>query len=62
MEKVAILGDGAWGTALAMVLVERGASVIQWAHSREVADAMNLHRENRRYLPGFPIPDGIVPH
>jgi glycerol-3-phosphate dehydrogenase (NAD(P)+) len=60
IEKVAILGDGAWGTALAMVLVERGASVIQWAHSVEVANEMNSHRENRRYLPGFPIPDGIT--
>lgn len=60
IEKVAILGDGAWGTALAMVLAERGASVIQWAHSQEVASDMNSHRENRRYLPGFPIPEGIT--
>ncbi len=60
MEKVAILGDGAWGSALATVLVERGASVIQWAHSEQVAEQMNLHRENRRYLPGFPIPEGIT--
>ncbi len=29
MERVAVLGDGAWGTALSMVLVERGAAVIQ---------------------------------
>jgi glycerol-3-phosphate dehydrogenase (NAD(P)+) len=60
MEKVAILGDGAWGTALAMVLVERGASVIQWAHSPDVAKEMSLGRENRRYLPGYTIPEGIT--
>jgi len=60
MEKVAILGDGAWGSALAMVLVERGARVIQWAHSHEVATEMNRLRENRRYLPGHRIPDGVT--
>ncbi len=60
MEKVAVLGDGAWGSALATVLVERGASVIQWAHSQQVAEEMNTFRENRRYLPGFPIPEGIT--
>lgn len=60
MEKVAVLGDGAWGTALAMVLVERGASVIQWAHSPEVAAEMSATRENRRYLPGYTIPEGVT--
>lgn len=60
MEKVAILGDGAWGTALAMVLVERGASVIQWAHSAERAAEIQSGRENRRYLPGHRLPDGIT--
>ena len=60
IEKVAILGDGAWGSALAMVLVERGASVIQWAHSETVADEMIRHRENRKYLPGYPIPEGVT--
>jgi glycerol-3-phosphate dehydrogenase (NAD(P)+) len=60
MEKVAVLGDGAWGTALSMVLVEHGASVIQWAHSEAVAEEMQAHRENRRYLPGFPIPEGVT--
>ena len=60
MEKVAILGDGAWGSALAMVLVERGASVIQWAHSEDVAAEMNQRRENSRYLPGHAIPEGVT--
>jgi len=60
MEKVAILGDGAWGTALGMVLCERGASVIQWAHSPQVAEVLERTRENSRYLPGVPIPDGVT--
>lgn len=60
MENVAVLGDGAWGTALSMVLAERGASVIQWAHSRQVAEVMQGTRENRRYLPGFKLPDAVA--
>lgn len=60
IEKVAVLGDGAWGTALAMVLVERGASVIQWSHSPDVAEEMQSTRENHKYLPGYTIPDGVT--
>ncbi len=59
MEKVVILGDGAWGTALALVLVERGASVVLWSHSPEQGRAMQRERLNRRYLPGVPIPPEV---
>jgi len=60
MENVAVLGDGAWGTALAMVLSERGASVIQWSVSPERALTMQTSRGNRKYLPGYLMPDGIT--
>ena len=60
MENVAVLGDGAWGTALAMVLVERGASVIQWSVSPERALEMQTSRANRKYLPGYLMPDGVT--
>jgi glycerol-3-phosphate dehydrogenase (NAD(P)+) len=60
MENVAVLGDGAWGTALAMVLVERGASVIQWSWSAERARDMQATRTNRKYLPGYRMPDAVT--
>ncbi len=60
MENVAVLGDGAWGTALAMVLAERGASVIQWSYSSERALEMQTSRTNRKYLPGYRMPDGVT--
>jgi len=60
IEKVAVLGDGAWGTALAMVLVERGASVIQWSYLPDVAEKMQSTRENHKYLPGYTIPEGVT--
>ncbi len=60
IEKVAILGDGAWGTALASVLAERGASVIQWSRSAELAREMQATRENSKYLPGLKLPRGVT--
>jgi glycerol-3-phosphate dehydrogenase (NAD(P)+) len=60
MENVAVLGDGAWGTALALVLAERGASVIQWSYSPERALEMQTSRANRKYLPGYRMPDGVT--
>jgi glycerol-3-phosphate dehydrogenase (NAD(P)+) len=60
MERVAVLGDGAWGTALSMVLVERGAAVIQWSWSAERALELQTSRMNRKYLPGYKMPDGVT--
>ena len=60
MERVAVLGDGAWGTALSMVLVERGAAVIQWSWSAERALELQTSRQNRKYLPGYKMPDGVA--
>lgn len=60
MEKVAILGDGAWGTALASVLAERGASVIQWSRDPDRAREMQSTRENSRYLPGLKLQRGVT--
>jgi glycerol-3-phosphate dehydrogenase (NAD(P)+) len=60
MEKVAVLGDGAWGTALAMVMAERGAGVIQWSVSQEYAEEMQRSRGNPRFLPDVRLPDGVL--
>ena len=60
MENVAVIGDGAWGTALGMVLVERGASVTQWSVSPEYAQLMQRTRSNPRYLPGVRLPSGLT--
>ena len=60
MERVAVLGDGAWGTALSMVLVERGAAVIQWSWSEQRALELQTSRMNRKYLPAYKMPDGVA--
>jgi glycerol-3-phosphate dehydrogenase (NAD(P)+) len=56
---IAVLGAGAWGTALAIRLAGHGA-VGLWTRSAEHARAMVRDGENSRYLPGFPLPAGLV--
>ncbi|MGH7297056.1 MAG: NAD(P)H-dependent glycerol-3-phosphate dehydrogenase [Polyangiaceae bacterium] len=54
--KVAVLGAGAWGTALAKVLADKGDEVRLWSRRRDLCDAVNASRENARYLPGATLP------
>ena len=61
MSKIAVIGTGAWGTALALSLSRRGGhEMTLLARSREVSGAINRDRENRAFLPGFPLPPNIT--
>jgi glycerol-3-phosphate dehydrogenase (NAD(P)+) len=58
--KVAVLGAGAWGTALANLLAEKEEGpVVLWSRRRELSDALNTSRENARYLPGVALPGNL---
>jgi glycerol-3-phosphate dehydrogenase (NAD(P)+) len=60
MSRIAILGSGAWGTAIALSLHRRGGHELTlWAHSDEIARQIVDAGENRLFLPGFPIPEGL---
>ncbi len=56
MTKVAVLGSGAFGTALAKVLADQGNATQLWTRRSELAEAINGTRTNERYLPGIPLP------
>src|SRR5471032_2656499 len=57
--KVAVLGAGAWGTAVALSLATRH-DVVLWGRNRAVMQDMADARDNRAYLPGFPFPDRLT--
>ena len=57
MSRIAVLGAGAWGTALAVSLARRGGHDLSlWAHSPAHAEELADTGENLRYLPGFILP------
>ncbi len=56
---VAILGAGAWGTALAIALSPRHA-VTLWTRDRAALEALRTERRNERYLPGHSIPANVA--
>ncbi len=56
---ITILGAGAWGTALAISLAASHA-VVLWGREPEGMREAQKRRENRAYLPGFTLPDGLV--
>lgn len=55
----AVVGAGAWGTTLALLLAQRGP-VTLLARDGAHADALIRGRENRRYLPGVPLPEDVL--
>ena len=57
--KIAVVGGGSWGTALAWLLAERGHRIALWAYEAEVVSAINKRRENPAYLPGVSLPDTL---
>jgi len=58
-EKIGVIGAGAWGTALAMLLAEKGHDVTLWMYEKDLAGETERTRENRAYLPGFTLPASI---
>ena len=57
--RIAVLGAGAWGTAVAIHLARRH-QVTLWARDAALCKAMRAARENRRYLPGLPLPPELA--
>jgi glycerol-3-phosphate dehydrogenase (NAD(P)+) len=58
-ETIGVIGAGAWGTALAMLLADSGHAVTLWMYEKDLAAETERTRENRVYLPGFSLPASV---
>jgi len=62
-ENISIIGDGAMGTVMAMLLCEKKdtvASVRMWGYDSEQLKQIEQTRENKKFLPGYKLPDALV--
>ncbi len=57
--KIAVLGGGAWGTALAMTMIRAGHQPTLWARDRSTVESINKQHENTRYLPEIRLDDRL---
>ncbi|HTO54871.1 MAG TPA: NAD(P)H-dependent glycerol-3-phosphate dehydrogenase [Myxococcota bacterium] len=57
--RAAVLGAGSFGTCLAILLAQRGFQIDLWARDPHVADAIERHRRNPRYLTDFVLPRNV---
>jgi glycerol-3-phosphate dehydrogenase (NAD(P)+) len=62
MSRIAVIGAGAWGTALSIILGRKGVHQIRlWVREPELNHAIRANRLNERFLPGQPIPESVSP-
>ena len=58
--KAAFIGAGSWGTATASLVAKKSScDTVLWARRAELAETINLYRENPEYLPGLPLPENL---
>jgi len=62
MSEIAVIGAGAWGTALSIILGRTEAHRVRlWAHEKDVCESITQHRMNEKFLPGQLIPAYVTP-
>ncbi|MFY4728308.1 NAD(P)H-dependent glycerol-3-phosphate dehydrogenase, partial [Nitrospira sp. BLG_2] len=60
INKIGVIGAGAWGTALAKHLADKGLEVLLWAYEHDVVNAINTSHENPVFLRDILLPPGLT--
>jgi len=60
MERISVIGAGSWGTALAVILAEKGYDISLWTYEEDLVEDINTKRMNTRYHPGIILPEKII--
>ena len=60
IKKIGVVGAGAWGTALAKHLAEKGLTIRLWAYEHDVVTAINATHENSVFLKGITLPRSLA--
>lgn len=58
--RIGIIGAGSWGTALAVLLAEKGHEIYLWHRNQKFVEDLKSNRENKKYLPNVLLPDNII--
>ncbi len=58
-DKIAVIGSGSWGTALALLIARNGYSVSLWGHEPNIMEKMKKANENSYFLPGIKFPSNL---
>jgi glycerol-3-phosphate dehydrogenase (NAD(P)+) len=59
-EKIAVIGSGSWGTAVANIFADQGYSTTVWGRDAEVVAQIQHHHENRKYLKGISLSEKLA--
>lgn len=59
-QKIVVVGEGAWGTALAILFARNGHAVTLWCYHKEIATEIMMYRTNMLYMPDVTIPSEII--
>jgi glycerol-3-phosphate dehydrogenase (NAD(P)+) len=61
MNRIAVIGAGGWGTALANLLAAKGEPVTLWGYEPQLVEALRISRVNQPFLPSVRLHDNVVP-
>jgi len=60
MKRIAVIGAGSWGTALAIMAARATHDVVLWSRDRDIVESINTHHANARYLSSVAIPENVT--